>query len=120
MTASDGRIDARDWSLLAALSVLWGGSFFFNGLVLRELPPFTLVFLRVALAALILLPVLYAHRLAFPKGWTGWRPFFLVALFNNVLPFSLIVSGLTYIPRRLASILTTTPPPFTLLSFPRP
>lgn len=115
MTASDGRIDARDWSLLAALSVLWGGSFFFNGVVLRELPPFTLVLLRVAIAALILLPVLHAHRLAFPKGWTGWRPFFLVALFNNVLPFSLIVTGQTYIPSGLASILNATTPLFTVL-----
>ena len=114
MTASDGRIDARDWSLLAALSVLWGGSFFFNGVVLRELPPFTLVLLRVALAALILLPVLYAHRLAFPKAWAGWRPFFLVALFNNVLPFSLIVTGQTYIPSGLASILNATTPLFTV------
>jgi drug/metabolite transporter (DMT)-like permease len=115
MTATDGRIDARDWSLLAALSVLWGGSFFFNGLVLRELPPFTLVLLRVAIAALILLPVLYAHRLAFPKGWTGWRPYFLVALFNNVLPFSLIVTGQTYVPSGLASILNATTPLFTVL-----
>jgi len=115
MTATDGRIDARDWSLLAALSVLWGGSFFFNGLVLRELPPFTLVLLRVAIAALILLPVLYAHRLAFPKRWTGWRPYFLVALFNNVLPFSLIVTGQTYVPSGLASILNATTPLFTVL-----
>ena len=115
MTASDGRIDARDWSLLAALSVLWGGSFFFNGLVLRELPPFTLVLLRVAIAALILLPVLCANRLAFPKGWMGWRPFFLVALFNNVLPFSLIVTGQTFIPSGLASILNATTPLFTVL-----
>jgi drug/metabolite transporter (DMT)-like permease len=115
MTASDGRIDARDWSLLAVLSVLWGGSFFFNGVVLRELPPFTLVLLRVAIAALILLPVLYAHRMAFPKGWTGWRPFFLVAVFNNVLPFSLIVTGQTYIPSGLASILNATTPLFKVL-----
>ena len=51
MTASKNRIDARDWSLLGVLSVLWGGSFFFNGVVLRELPPLTLVLLRVALAS---------------------------------------------------------------------
>ena len=48
MTAKDASIDARDWSLLGVLSVLWGGSFFFNGVVLKELPPFTLVFLRVS------------------------------------------------------------------------
>ena len=115
MTAHDGRIDARDWSLLAALSVLWGGSFFFNGVVLRELPPLTLVLLRVALAAIILLPVLYAQRLPFPKGWAGWQPFFLVALFNNVLPFSLIVTGQTHIPSGLASILNATTPLFTVM-----
>src|SRR5262249_51899070 len=115
MTATDGRIDARDWSSLAALSVLWCGSFFFNGVVLRELPPFTLVFLRVALAAVVLLPVLRAYGLPFPKGWVGWQPFFLVALFNNVLPFSLIVTGQTYIPSGLASILNATTPLFTVM-----
>ena len=34
MTGNDDRIDIRDWSLLGLLSVLWGGSFFFNGVVL--------------------------------------------------------------------------------------
>jgi len=115
MTASDGRIDARDWALLSALSVLWGGSFFFNGVVLRELPPFTLVLLRVALAAIILLPVLRAHRLPFPRGLTGWRPFFAVALFNNVLPFSLVVVAQTHIASSMASILSATTPLFTLV-----
>ena len=66
MTANDTSIDARDWSLLGLLSILWGGSFFFNGLVLKELPPFTLVFLRVALAALMLLPLLWLYRIRFP------------------------------------------------------
>src|SRR5439155_8372196 len=115
MPPSDDRIDARDWSLLVVLSVLWGGSFFFNGVVLRELPPFTTVFLRVAIAAIILLPGLWIYRLAFPKGWSGWKPFFAVALFNNVLPFSLIVTGQTYIPSGLASILNATTPLFTVM-----
>jgi drug/metabolite transporter (DMT)-like permease len=115
MTVNDGRIDPRDWALLGALSVLWGGSFFFNGVVLRELPPLTLVLLRVLLAATILLPLLCTQRLPFPNGWTGWRPFFLVALFNNVLPFSLIVTGQVYIPSGLASILNATTPLFTVV-----
>ena len=45
----------------------------------------------------------------------GWRPFFLIALFNNVLPFSLIVIGQTYIPSGLASILNATTPLFTVV-----
>jgi drug/metabolite transporter (DMT)-like permease len=115
MKPSDHRIDGRDWVLLGILSVLWGGSFFFNGVALKELPPLTLVFLRVALAALILLPVLRAYRIGFPRGFSGWQPFFGIALLNNVLPFSLIVMGQTYIPSGLASILNATTPVFTVL-----
>jgi drug/metabolite transporter (DMT)-like permease len=115
MTANDQRIDIRDWSLLALLSVLWGGSFFFNGLALRELPPLTVVFLRVALAAILLLPLLWVYRIRFPAGLSRWRPFFALAFLNNVLPFSLIVVGQTYIPSGLASILNATTPLFTVL-----
>jgi hypothetical protein len=76
MTPIDHRIDGRDWALLGALSVLWGGSFFFNGVALRELPPLTLVFLRVALAAMILLPLLRAYRIGFPQGSLGLAAIF--------------------------------------------
>jgi drug/metabolite transporter (DMT)-like permease len=80
MTSSEHRIDARDWSLLGVLSVLWGGSFFFAGVSLRELPPLTVVFLRVALAAIILLPVLWIYRIRFPARLSDWKPFFALAL----------------------------------------
>jgi drug/metabolite transporter (DMT)-like permease len=112
---NDGRIDARDWALLGVLSVLWGGSFFFNGLALRGFPPLTLVLLRVTLAALILLPLLRVYRVEFPAGISGWMPFVAVALFNNVLPFSLIVLGQTTIASGLASILNATTPLFTVI-----
>jgi drug/metabolite transporter (DMT)-like permease len=115
MTSNEHRIDARDWSLLGVLSVLWGGSFFFNGVALRELPPLTVVFLRVALAALMLLPLLWVYRIPFPKGFSGWKPFFAVALLNNILPFSLIVTGQTYVSSGLASILNATTPLFTVV-----
>ena len=115
MTGNDNRIDARDWSLLALLSVLWGGSFFFIGVVIRELPPLTVVLLRVSLAALFLLPLLWIYRIRFPQGLSGWKPFFAIALLNNILPFSLIVVGQTHITSGLASIINATTPLFTIL-----
>ena len=115
MTANDTSIDARDWSLLGVLSILWGGSFFFNGVVLREVPPLTVVLLRVVLASVILLPLLWVYRIKFPRGISGWTPFIAIGLFNNVLPFSLIVAGQTYIPSGLASILNATTPLFTVI-----
>ncbi len=114
MTPPDDRIDTRDWLLLCGLSVLWGGSFFFNGVVLKELPPLTVVFLRVALAALVLLPLLWVYRIPFPRGLSGWKPFLAIGLLNNVLPFSLVVMGQTHIPSGLASIVNATTPLFTL------
>jgi Predicted permease, DMT superfamily len=115
MIANDTSIDARDWSLLGLLSVLWGGSFFFNGVVLRELPPLTVVFLRVTLAAIMLLPLLQLYKVRFPDSLSGWAPFIAIGFLNNVLPFSLIVMGQTYIPSGLASILNATTPLFTVV-----
>ncbi|KJC35429.1 ABC transporter permease [Bradyrhizobium sp. LTSP885] len=115
MPSTDNRIDSRDWVLLGVLSVLWGGSFFFNGVIVRELPPLTLVLLRVALGSAILLPLLRFRKIDFPSGWSGWAPFFAMGLFNNVLPFSLIVFGQTYISSGLASILNATTPLFAVV-----
>jgi len=115
MPPNDNRIEAHDWSLLAVLSVLWDGSFFFNGAALRDLPPLTLVFLRVALAAAILMPLLRMQGIGFPRGMLGWKPFVAIGLLNNVIPFSLIVIGQTFIPSGLASILNATTPLFTVL-----
>lgn len=115
MSPNDNRIDARDWSLLAVLSILWGGSFFFNGAALRELPPLTLVLLRVALGAAMLLPLLRMQGIGFPKGFAGWRAFVAIGLLNNVMPFSLIVVGQTFVPSGLASILNATTPLFTVM-----
>lgn len=115
MTINANRIDGRDWSLLAALSILWGGSFFFNGAALRELPPLTLVLLRVAFGAAILAPLLRMQGIGFPKSMAEWTPFVAIGLLNNVIPFSLIVIGQTFIPSGLASILNATTPMFTVI-----
>lgn len=50
------RMGPTEWLLLIALSILWGGSFFFNKLTVAEWPPFAVVQVRVGLAALALLP----------------------------------------------------------------
>ena len=45
---------ARDWSLLLALSAMWGSAFLFIKLGVASVPPATLVASRIALGALIL------------------------------------------------------------------
>jgi len=108
-------IDRQTWQLLILLSILWGGAFFFTGLALRELPPLTIVLVRVALGALFLLPFLKVMGGALPTNLAGWTPFIGMSLFNNVLPFSLLMTGQTYISSGLASVLNATTPLFTAL-----
>ena len=105
----------REWAMLLALSVPWGGSFFFNAVAAQELPSFTLVWLRVAVAAAALLMVVHlvGHRM--PTGRRVWASFFGMGLLNNVVPFVLIVWGQHHIASGLASILNATTPLFTVL-----
>lgn len=104
-----------EWAMLVALSVLWGGSFFFNGIAVRELPVFTVVVLRVALAALALWAVLRLTGAAMPRSASVWAAFFAMGFLNNVVPFTLIVWGQSHIASGVASILNATTPLFTVL-----
>jgi len=45
----------REWLLMVVLSIIWGGSFFFVGVAVREMTPLTIVLCRVGLASMILL-----------------------------------------------------------------
>ncbi|MEM0898922.1 MAG: DMT family transporter [Pseudomonadota bacterium] len=103
------------WGLLILLSVLWGGSFFFNGVLVRELPPMTIVFFRVFLAAIALHIWLIAQGDGLRVGLPIWIAFFAMGLLNNVVPFSLIVIGQTQLASGVASIINATTPLFTLV-----
>jgi drug/metabolite transporter (DMT)-like permease len=108
-------MSALEWVLLLSLSVLWGGSFFFNGIAVQELPTLTVVGARVALSAAILLVVLRFLGSGLPRDRRVWLAFFGMGFLNNVLPFSLIVWGQSHIASGVASILNATTPLFTVI-----
>jgi len=105
----------RVWIWLLSLSVMWGGSFFFAKIAVGELRPLTVVFGRVALAAIALNFVLAVagHRLL--RRGAPWRAFLAMGLLNNLIPFSLFFWAQTHLASGLASILNATTPLFTLV-----
>ena len=117
----NGKVDSHramtglEWAQLLMLSVLWGGSFFFVGVAVKELPPLTIVVLRVSLAALTLLAVVRLMGERLPTGRRVWAAFFGMGILNNVVPFTLIVWAQTSIASGVASILNATTPLFTVL-----
>ncbi|MBB4038587.1 drug/metabolite transporter (DMT)-like permease [Microvirga flocculans] len=104
-----------DWALLAVLSIVWGGSFLFIGVTVRELPPLTIVALRVTMAAFALLLVLKVMGVGLPRARQAWTAFLGMSILNNVIPFTLIVWGQGHIASGLASILNATTPLFTVI-----
>ena len=105
----------QEWGLIIILSILWGGSFFFVGIAVKEIPPFTIVLCRVALASIILLAVVHLKGDNLPSSKGLWGGFIIMGALNNLIPFSLIVWGQTHIESGLASILNGTTPIFSVV-----
>jgi drug/metabolite transporter (DMT)-like permease len=105
----------KEWVLIFILSIIWGGSFFFVGVAVKELPPLTIVLGRVALASVILLVIVYFKGKRMPLSLSIWGSFLVMGALNNLIPFCLIVWGQTHIESGLASILNATTPIFSVV-----
>jgi drug/metabolite transporter (DMT)-like permease len=114
-TSIKSAMGALEWAMLLALSVLWGGSFLFVGVAVKELPPLTLVTLRVSLAAGTLLAMLRLGGIALPREPRIWAALLVMSFLNNVVPFTLIAWGQSHIASGVASIFNATTPLFGVL-----
>jgi drug/metabolite transporter (DMT)-like permease len=108
-------MDRRGWTLLWALALLWGASYLFIKVGLEDgLHPVFIVWIRLVLAGLILVP------LAMRGGGLGqmarlWKPVALLAAIQVVLPFLLITYGEERIASGLTGVLIASAPIFTAL-----
>lgn len=105
MPPADTRMTPLDWTLLIALSILWGGSFLFGRIAVAEVPPITLVLARVGIAALALLAVLRVVGIAFAPTMSRWRDYLVMGTLNNLVPFGLIFYGQIEIGAGLAAVI---------------
>jgi drug/metabolite transporter (DMT)-like permease len=105
-----------EWALLLALSLLWGSGFFFGQLALAGLPPFTIVFCRVTLAAIVLVPMVIANRQTAHLFGHSWIVFLRLGILNCLLPFALLLWAQDRIGSGLVSVLAASTPLFTALA----
>ena len=108
-------MDLATWGLVLLLSLIWGGSFLFGRITVQEIPPLAVVFFRVALAAAAIWTWLI-FRKGLPKI-TVWFATAIIgmAIFNNIIPFSLIFYGQQEIGSGLASVVNAMTPIWTVL-----
>src|SRR5919106_6077317 len=97
-------MDRRSWILLLTLGAIWGASYMFIEIGLRDLSPAMVAFVRIALAALVLLPIAAAQGALSGLG----RRAPLLALLGAVQvagPFLLISGGEEEISSAMAGVL---------------
>ena len=98
--------DILDLTLLAAL---WGGSFIFMRVAAPEFGPIAMIELRVALAALFLLPILLLRN-GSSEIRTHWKALFIVGALNSAMPFCLFGYATLYLAGGFASIVNAASP----------
>jgi drug/metabolite transporter (DMT)-like permease len=101
----------QDLAELVLLAALWGASFLFIRMGATEFGPLALAWMRVAGAALVLLPVLVLKdEVAALRA--NWRTIALVGVTNSVIPFVLFAYALLTITGSLAAVFNAATPLF--------
>jgi drug/metabolite transporter (DMT)-like permease len=105
----------RGYLALGLLALIWGASFLFIKLAVRDMSPATLVFSRAILGAVTLGLIFVARRQTpFPAGTRArLLPFLVLAILGSLIPWVAIAFGEQSISSALASILNATTPLWT-------
>src|ERR671910_2530320 len=107
-------MDRRSWLMLLVLAAIWGASYMFIKIGVRDLSPAMVAWSRIALAAIVLVGLAMARgALPRPRGLVG--TLVLVGAIQVAAPFLLISAGEEEISSSLAGILVASAPLFTAL-----
>ena len=104
--------------LIGTLAFVWGASYLFIKVAVEEIEPAPAMFLRLAVAAALLVPFVL-RREGVGAGLTqlrgAWRAGVVLGLVNTALPFTLIAWGETHIDSGVAAVANATVPLFNAL-----
>jgi drug/metabolite transporter (DMT)-like permease len=100
---------------LSLLALLWGSSYLFIKIAVAEIPPVTLIAIRVAGAAVFLLAVMGLRKERLPRDARTWRMLYLQAIFNSIGAWTVLAWGQRFVDAGLASVLNSTSPIFVFI-----
>lgn len=101
-----------DYVLLGLLATLWGSSYLFISLAVAEIPPITLIALRVSIAAAFLVAVLHWRGERLPRDRRIWGMLLIQAFLNSIGAWTVLAWGQQTVDSGLASVLNSTAPLF--------
>lgn len=105
----------RVWIAFALLCAMWGSSYLFIRIGVKEISPLALVALRLSIGALTILVIVALRCQTLRVSARQFCTIAVAGTINSTAPFLLISWGETSVPSGLASVLNSTTPMFTLL-----
>jgi len=100
---------------LAVLALLWGSGFLWIKLALRGFTPVQIVFVRLALGAVVLMAIALLSGLRPPTDRRTWTHLSVAALVATAIPYTLVGIGEQSIDSNVAGVLHATTPVWTVL-----
>lgn len=79
----------RYWLLIVLLGAVWGCSFLFNAILIREISPLWVSAGRVSIGAAICWIYFLAMRKTLPHDWSIYAQLVVLGILNYAIPFSL-------------------------------
>lgn len=99
----------RGWGLFALVGALWGVPYLFMKVAVEELSTPLIVFARVLIGALVLIPLAFYKKTLTP-ALKYWRYILLYAVLEMVIPWSLITSSQRDLSSGVVALLVATVP----------
>ncbi len=105
-------MSVKSFSLLLVLSALWGASFLFMRVGAPEFGPVSLIFIRMGVGVLALLPFFANTKLWISIGKNA-KPLLILGLTNHVIPFVALSYAALSLESGFTSLINSTTPIFT-------
>lgn len=105
----------KQWTAFLTLTFVWGSSFLWIKIAVRETGPLTVVTLRLLLALVVLVVFLLVKKPAVPRGRRLWVALLLQGLMSTAIPWVLITWAEKSIDSALATVMNATVPLFTIV-----
>ncbi|OAM75710.1 DMT family transporter [Devosia elaeis] len=100
----------RDWALIVLLGAIWGCSFVFNAVLIREIGPLWVTSLRVAIGALGCWAFLWALRKPVPRDPRLWLQLGALGIVAYAIPFALFPLAQAHLASGIAAIINALTP----------
>lgn len=108
-------MSARDWSLVVLLGAIWGSSFLFNGILIREIGPLWVSAGRVGIGALGCWAFFFALKKKLPGDRRLYLHFLVLGILSYTIPFALYPLSQQHLAAGVAAIVNAMTPIMTVL-----